>query len=171
MCEFKYQNIFAPTMNIWIPFISAIIGAVAGSVATYCFNKKSQKVNLFVEKVKEYNKFYENHTLTVEITEKQWYYESINSIPTHDYVTAEHKQMFYDECNYWESLGILYKNGYLNGKLVKDYFSEIIVRRYDVLKKIVEIERKRATNNKIYENFEYLYNKIKRGEKKDGRQK
>jgi hypothetical protein len=59
-------------------------------------------------------------------------------------------------CNKYEELGILVKNGIVDKGLFLDRYCLVIVRTWNRLERAIAWNRKMASNDAIWENFEYL---------------
>ena len=66
--------------------------------------------------------------------------------------------------NFFEQLGVLYKNGLLSYSLIIQLFPTTII--WEKMRPLIEGVRKESHNPLYYENFEYLYNEVKKREQR-----
>jgi hypothetical protein len=67
---------------------------------------------------------------------------------------------------FYEGIGVLLKRKLIDLELVDDLFSEPIRSSWETMKLLIESDRKRLNQPRIYEWFEYLYNEMKKREQK-----
>lgn len=63
---------------------------------------------------------------------------------------------------FYEGIGVLLKRKLVDLELVDDLFSEPIRTLWGFMKPIIESDRKRLNQPRIFESFEYLYNEMQK---------
>jgi hypothetical protein len=73
----------------------------------------------------------------------------------------------YVQCaTFFEGIGVLLQKKLIDINLVDALFSEPLKHMYERMKPIIERNREQFHSQRVFENFEYLYNEMKKREQK-----
>jgi hypothetical protein len=91
----------------------------------------------------------------IESTEFKNYDEYVKKYGSGDYVQC---------ATFFEGIGVLLQKKLIDINLVDALFSEPLKHMYERMKPIIEGNREQFHSQRVFENFEYLYNEMKKRE-------